>query len=291
MQGSCSYDALVEIFNSHRSTAWFYLSQHCQRFVVTLDEFCKTSPRRSGKVLDVGSHWQHQAVLWRLAGFDVTAVDPPGTFQVDSVRDTAAALDITFLKCANLEQTRELQTFLDDAFDVVLFTEIIEHITFNPVAFCAQIYRVLAPRQPHRRYHAKLRYRQGTCLVRLAFPAWHERRDYRGRGAWSPHLRPSLARLQTGGSVALLSTAFTGFRGVQDTPDAQLHALPGALEAACAGDPRADSDPASHPACRNRTAAQDSWNHGQARLAKPQTSVRRPAWRAGNSLRSVAPVR
>jgi 2-polyprenyl-6-hydroxyphenyl methylase/3-demethylubiquinone-9 3-methyltransferase len=146
MQGSCSYDELVEIFRTHGGTPELYLSRHYHRFVVTLEEFCSTWPRQRGcRVLDVGAHWLHQAVLWRHAGFGVTAVDLPGTFEVESVKNTATALDIALLKCPDMEQSRELETLPDDSFDVVLFTEIIEHITFNPVMFWKQIYRVLAP--------------------------------------------------------------------------------------------------------------------------------------------------
>lgn len=64
---------------------------------------------------------------------------------MESVRKVAEALDIKLLKCPNLERSRELETLADNAFDIVLFTEIIEHITFNPVDFWKQIYRVLTP--------------------------------------------------------------------------------------------------------------------------------------------------
>lgn len=64
---------------------------------------------------------------------------------MESVRKVAEDLDIKLLKCPDLERSRELEALPDNAFDVVLFTEIIEHITFNPVDFWKQIYRVLAP--------------------------------------------------------------------------------------------------------------------------------------------------
>lgn len=146
MQGSCSYADLIDIFRAHGGTPEQYLSEHYRRFVVTLEEFRSTWPKQRGcRVMDIGAHWLHQAVLWRLAGFDVTGVDLPGTFEAQSVKRTATAMDIPLLKCPDLEQARELESLPDDSFDVILFAEIIEHITFNPVIFWKQVYRILSP--------------------------------------------------------------------------------------------------------------------------------------------------
>ncbi|OOG59497.1 class I SAM-dependent methyltransferase [Rhodanobacter sp. C03] len=146
MQGLSSFDELVELFRNYGGTPELYLSQHYQRFIVTLEEFSSSwGEERGRRVLDVGAHWLHQAVLWRQAGFEVTALDLPGTFEVESVKGIAKTFGIPLLKCPNLEQARELEALADDSVDIVLFTEILEHITFNPVTFWRQIYRVLAP--------------------------------------------------------------------------------------------------------------------------------------------------
>ena len=146
MKGTSAYDELVGIFQAYGGTPELYLSRHFQRFVVTLDQFRSTwNLQRGCRVLDVGAHWLHQAVLWQRAGFELTAFDLPGTFEVESVKRVAEALDITLLKCPDMEQSRELESVPDNSFDVVLFTEIIEHITFNPATFWKQVYRVLAP--------------------------------------------------------------------------------------------------------------------------------------------------
>jgi 2-polyprenyl-6-hydroxyphenyl methylase/3-demethylubiquinone-9 3-methyltransferase len=148
MPGIPSFDELVGLLRNHGGTRGpdLYLAQHYQRFVVTLEEFTSTWSRERGRrVLDVGAHWLHQAVLWRHAGFEVTAVDLPGTFEVEGTRKVAEAFDISLLKCPNLELAREFENLPDNSVDVVLFTEILEHITFNPVLFWHQVYRVLAP--------------------------------------------------------------------------------------------------------------------------------------------------
>ncbi|MBX3725988.1 MAG: class I SAM-dependent methyltransferase [Xanthomonadales bacterium] len=97
------------------------------------------------RVLDVGAHWLHQAVLWRRAGHKVTAVDLPETLEFDGVQRLATAEGITLVVNSSLEDCAGLETLPESSFDVVLFTEIIEHLAINPVAMWRQIHRVLAP--------------------------------------------------------------------------------------------------------------------------------------------------
>jgi SAM-dependent methyltransferase len=146
MQDRPSFDDLIKLFDKYGGTPEVYLSQHYQRFITTLDEFCSTwTERGRNRVLDIGAHWLHQSIIWRQAGFELTAVDLPGTFEEQNVIDIAADFGVRLLKCPNLELARELEALPDDSVDVILFTEIIEHITFNPVALWRQLYRVLAP--------------------------------------------------------------------------------------------------------------------------------------------------
>lgn len=146
MQGRPSFDELIKLFDKYGGTPEVYLSQHYQRFIKTLDEFCSTrADHTRNRVLDIGAHWLHQSIIWRLAGFELTAVDLPGTFEEQNVIDIAAHFNVRLLKCPNLELAHELEALPDDSADVILFTEIIEHITFNPVMLWRQLYRVLAP--------------------------------------------------------------------------------------------------------------------------------------------------
>jgi len=122
-----------------------YLRVHYARFAATKREFDRTRQGRPGAVLDVGAHWLHQALLWALDGWSVTAMDMPVTLDVAMVRDLAALHSIRLLPNEDLEHPAALATLADDSVDVVLFTEVIEHITFNPVALWRAIYRVLRP--------------------------------------------------------------------------------------------------------------------------------------------------
>lgn len=122
-----------------------YLRFHFRRFSVTRDLFLQGWDQVGGRVLDVGAHWLHQAVLWSQAGFEVTALDLPLTLERESVRALADAHGIQLLIERDLEHATGLAEVADDTFDVVMFCEIIEHLTFNPVAMWKEIYRVLAP--------------------------------------------------------------------------------------------------------------------------------------------------
>jgi 2-polyprenyl-6-hydroxyphenyl methylase/3-demethylubiquinone-9 3-methyltransferase len=85
-----------------------------------------------------------QTVLYAIDGFAVTALDLPATFDLDSVRSRPGALDQ-----AAAERRPRIpggpKDIADDTFDIVLFTEVIEHLAFNPVAMWREIYRVMKP--------------------------------------------------------------------------------------------------------------------------------------------------
>jgi len=135
------------LFAVHGDSGAEYLRWHFTRFAVTKRRLLSHGNRAAGnRVLDVGAHWLHQSLLYAIDGFAVTALDLPATFDIDSVRALAKAHSITLLPNADLEYPAALKTIADDTFDIVLFTEVIEHLAFNPVAMWREIYRVMKPR-------------------------------------------------------------------------------------------------------------------------------------------------
>lgn len=134
------------LFTPHGGTDIPYLRRHYPRYVHTKQRILAHRDRTHGnKLLDIGAHWLHQAVLYAIDGFEVTAVDLPVTFETHDVRALAHAHGIELLPDSDLEHPTSLKEIPDDSFDLVLFTEIIEHITFNPVAMWREIYRVMKP--------------------------------------------------------------------------------------------------------------------------------------------------
>ncbi len=146
LQPMLTLDEYEKLFNAHGVTDSLYLRDHFQRFVRTKQRLLSNWGRHRGnRVQDVGAHWLHQALMYATDGFQVTALDMPVTFEMDSVRRLAQAYSIELLPNRDLERPEALAGISDNSFDLVLFTEIIEHITFNPVAMWREKYRVLKP--------------------------------------------------------------------------------------------------------------------------------------------------
>lgn len=123
-----------------------YLEAHFMRFIGTFRQFSSRWHRgTNAHVLDIGAHWLHQSALFADAGFQVTAADFPATLQLDGVKKLASHYSIELLVYSELETGRAFDVIPDDSIDVILFTEILEHITFNPVAFWRAIFRILKP--------------------------------------------------------------------------------------------------------------------------------------------------
>lgn len=134
----------LEFFAAYPGMDVQYARHHFQRYVQTKRRLLSHWDRsRGNKLLDVGAHWLHQSILYATDGFEVTALDLPSTLEHASVRALAQAHAIQLLPNSDLENAIALQAIPDNTFDLVLFTEIIEHITFNPVTMWREIYRVM----------------------------------------------------------------------------------------------------------------------------------------------------
>lgn len=139
-------EELLAEFRRHGGTDEDYLTHHYARFAETRREFCSTWDRtRGARVLDIGAHWLHQSLLWSSDGYEVTAVDLPTTFDLQEVRNIARVHRIRLVPCADLAGADALEAIESDSIDILLFTEIIEHITFNPVRLWKQVHRILTP--------------------------------------------------------------------------------------------------------------------------------------------------
>jgi 2-polyprenyl-6-hydroxyphenyl methylase/3-demethylubiquinone-9 3-methyltransferase len=137
---------ILNVFHDHPGTDRTYLEAHLTRFLNTYRRFDSGWDRNRGmRMLDIGAHWLHQSVVFRLGGYEVIAADVPVTMELESVRQLAAALDIELLAYDDLSAAGCLSAVPSDSINVILLAEIIEHITFNPVEMWKEIYRVTAP--------------------------------------------------------------------------------------------------------------------------------------------------
>jgi SAM-dependent methyltransferase len=97
------------------------------------------------RVLDIGSHYLHQAALLRLLGHDVVGVDVPVFATADFVVERSRRLGIENVVITSMEEGDFLQGGgHEGTFDIVVFTAVLEHITFNPVRFWRRIYELLS---------------------------------------------------------------------------------------------------------------------------------------------------
>lgn len=120
-----------------------YFDLHSPRFAraaASISEIAAAPAR----ILDVGSHYLHQATLLRRMGYDVVGMDVAAF----------ATLPFVELRARNLGMVNEILDFQriadgdfmpgeEDRFDAILLCETMEHITFNPIRFWRRIYELL----------------------------------------------------------------------------------------------------------------------------------------------------
>jgi len=137
----------IALFKSYGETDPDYLRKHYARFCDTQHLFYQNNPAFEGKrILDMGAHWLHQAVLYTQDGFTVTAADFPETIEKDSIKKLASEYNIDLFSYQDISTSDAFSHFPDNSFDVIIFTEFLEHITFNPVELWKSLYRILSPR-------------------------------------------------------------------------------------------------------------------------------------------------
>ncbi|MEA3427449.1 MAG: methyltransferase domain-containing protein [Bacteroidota bacterium] len=118
-----------------------YFMYHKKRFRVmaaTVTSMCK----EGGTILDIGSHYQHSSVLLTLLGYKVASMDVGEFLAMPLIQARIQQHGITAIQENDLEKLTSLSD-TKEAYDLILFTEILEHITFNPIAFWQRIHEVI----------------------------------------------------------------------------------------------------------------------------------------------------
>jgi 2-polyprenyl-6-hydroxyphenyl methylase/3-demethylubiquinone-9 3-methyltransferase len=118
-----------------------YFHTHEPRFRRAARRITEIAPVGSC-VLDLGSHYLHLAGTLRLLGYDVVALDVPVFQNLRFVRARAEALGIR-TAITEAAAAGEFLLDYDDRFDLVLFCEMLEHITFNPCEFWRRIHGLI----------------------------------------------------------------------------------------------------------------------------------------------------
>jgi 2-polyprenyl-3-methyl-5-hydroxy-6-metoxy-1,4-benzoquinol methylase len=116
---------------------------HRERYIRNLIRLQSLLPR-GGKILDIGSHFLHQASCLSVLGYDVSGCDVPDFVELEFVKKRARKFGINNIGVSRLEEGNFLDGF-SNSFDCVMFCEILEHITFNPIKFWKRVYKILVP--------------------------------------------------------------------------------------------------------------------------------------------------
>lgn len=142
-----SFESVSRFIGEIGATDVSYLQAHWGRFLHTREFVSESVDLQNAplQVLDIGAHWLHQAFLYANLGHIVTCVDVPDTLQMRSVIDLADAIGARLISETRMEKASALDQIDESSIDVVLFCEIIEHITFNPITFWKKVYRTLKP--------------------------------------------------------------------------------------------------------------------------------------------------
>jgi 2-polyprenyl-6-hydroxyphenyl methylase/3-demethylubiquinone-9 3-methyltransferase len=118
-----------------------YFNQHIDRYKIMCEKFSNNSYSQS-LVLDIGSHFLHQSMLISLLGYKVIAIDVSYFADIEKIKERAIKYKIELFSINSLEKGFENKIPLS-TIDIILFTEILEHITFNPSIFWLDVKNVL----------------------------------------------------------------------------------------------------------------------------------------------------
>jgi 2-polyprenyl-3-methyl-5-hydroxy-6-metoxy-1,4-benzoquinol methylase len=121
-----------------------YFKSQRNRFLYSVKRITQICPAPC-TVLDIGSHYLHQAALLSLLGYKVIGMDVPLFTRPSFIQERAALMNIENIS-SEAHQSGEFLLDREGQFDLVICTEILEHIAFNPVAFWRRIWTLLSPK-------------------------------------------------------------------------------------------------------------------------------------------------
>lgn len=134
-------EVIVQLANNSNDLAYFHY--HRKRFLKMGESVTTICPEGS-TVLDIGSHYLHSSLLLHFLGYKVTCMDVGEFCNLPFIKERIAANHLTQIEENNLEKLSSLETE-QNQYDLILFTEIFEHITFNPIGFWKRIHTIIKP--------------------------------------------------------------------------------------------------------------------------------------------------
>lgn len=140
-------DALAQVAaivaESNHTSDINYFNFHKERYLRMIRTVTSLTDQ-GAVILNIGSHYLHTSLLFKFLGYDVYSMDVGVFWELDFVQKRAGNYELKKIIENDLESFKSQET-IADKYDVILFAEILEHITFNPVLFWKTIYTVLKP--------------------------------------------------------------------------------------------------------------------------------------------------
>lgn len=130
-----------EVVETNNSKELEYYQYHEKRFERMGRSILKKMPN-GGRILDIGSHYLHSSMILTELGYEVYAVDVSEFWEISFIQKRMEKYSIEGIAENNLE-TFGCVDSMPGYFDGILFTEILEHITFNPIIFWNQVYKTI----------------------------------------------------------------------------------------------------------------------------------------------------
>lgn len=119
-----------------------YFNYHRARYFRMAISLKNANPTKGLSVLNMGSHYLHVSLLFEFLGYKVDSMDVSEFWQIDFIKSRAELFQVTPIIDDNF-QTLESMKGIANKYDIILFTEILEHITFNPIIFWQKIYGIV----------------------------------------------------------------------------------------------------------------------------------------------------
>jgi len=132
-------EQIVKSANNSNDLAYF--QYHRKRFLKMGESVTAICPE-GASVLDIGSHYLHSSLLLHFLGYKVTCMDVGEFCNLPFIQERIAANHLTQIEENNLEKLSSLANE-QNQYDLILFTEIFEHITFNPIGFWKRIHTII----------------------------------------------------------------------------------------------------------------------------------------------------
>ena len=126
--------------SNHTINEWNlnYFSHHKRKIVADIQLFNSKNHYSSGKILEIGSAPYHLTFILKELGYEVVGMDiAPERF--------STFVSNTNLNILKLDIEKEKFPIEDNAFKLIYFSEVFEHLRIDPIGTLKEINRVLAP--------------------------------------------------------------------------------------------------------------------------------------------------